>query len=59
MKLELRPFLRWSRALILPCVAALAQLITTATINGAITDTSGAAIPGALVTLTSHETGNA
>jgi hypothetical protein len=43
-------------SLLLP-VVAVAQLITTATINGTVTDTSGAALPSATAILANMDTG--
>lgn len=42
---------------LLTCSVAPCQLITTATINGQVSDSSGAAVPGAQITLTNQETG--
>ena len=44
-------------SLLLTGSVALSQLNTTATINGQVSDSSGAAIPQALITLTNQETG--
>ncbi|HWF47815.1 MAG TPA: carboxypeptidase-like regulatory domain-containing protein, partial [Bryobacteraceae bacterium] len=37
-------------------VSAYAQLSTTTQVNGAITDSSGAAVPGAVITATNNDT---